>query len=392
MSDEIDAIKRSDVAFRLTALEVHASRAGAMARALRVTGGSSRPVALFPVILFCLLAAMGLWSIWLFGAAWNNPSWVAFWVAVLAALVWIPIFGRLAARRDATSQPAVYLHRGIQALRQAAAAGDNRLAPVVQNRNDEFPDIQSEDTITGRFQRVHATTNAIVGWVGGVILMALAVFLITFNWTLLPGLASALHTIYIGAIVLILIEGAYVTLLAFQSSRPFEISADAQGIRWQRPSGGPKRHVTRAPWKDVRALVTFHVSTVGKTGANIDEIYLLDTTKYAVAWKVTPKASTSLRETHEQFVRMVNEHAQLRDITTALKNLLESPETRSYEYAVAVLSSPESVPPSVRAALLPRLREPRFQQVYPVVAAILLTLLIVMGLLLQTGVIPAAGR
>jgi hypothetical protein len=392
MSDEIEAIKRSDVAFKLTALEVHANRAGAMARALRVSGGSSRPIAFFPVIYFCLLAAMGLWFIWLFGAAWNNPSWGAFWIAVLAALVWIPIFGRLASRRDATPQPAVYLHRGIQALRQAAAAGDNRLAPVVQNRSDEFPDIHTENTVTGRFQRVHATTNAIVSWVMGVALIALAVLLITFDRTLLPGLDSTLHTIYIGAVAVMLIEGVYVILLGFQTSRPFEISADTQGIRWQRPSGGLRRRLTRSPWQDVRSFVTIHVSKDGKTDANIDEIYLLDTMKYAVAWKITPKTPASVRETHNRFVRMANEHAPLRDITASLKNLLESPETRSYEYAVAVLSSPAPVPTAVRAALIPHARLPRFQNVYPIVAAILLTLLIMAGLLLQTGVIPAAGR
>src|SRR5262249_40546040 len=95
----------------------------------------------------------------------------------------------------------------------------------------------------------------------------------------------------------------------------------------------------------------------------------------------------SMREAHKRFVRIANDHVPLRDITASLRNLLKSPETRSYEYAIAMLSDPTPVPPPVRTAMVLPVRQPRSQNAYPIVAAILLTLSVVAGLPLQTGVI-----
>src|SRR2546423_754871 len=92
---------------------------------------------------------------------------------------------------------------------------------------------------------------------------------------------------------------------------------------------------------------------------------------------MTPKTPPDVRATHERLVRMVSERVQLRDITASLKNLLESPETRSYEYAIAVLSAAAPVHPDVRKALLLPERTPsRFLRGYPLVAAIMLALLV----------------
>jgi hypothetical protein len=88
---------------------------------------------------------------------------------------------------------------------------------------------------------------------------------------------------------------------------------------------------------------------------------------------------------------MANEHVPLRDITASLKDLLESPETRSYEYAVTALSGPAPIPPAVRKVLTTPVRESRFLRGYLIVAAILLALLVAAGLLLQSGLIPAGS-
>jgi hypothetical protein len=329
---------------------------------------------------------MGLFLVWLFGLPWNSPAWVVFWLAVLAANVWIPLFGRMPSQRETRAQPALYLHRGIQALRQAAASGDNRLAPVVVSDVDVMSAARSEGPVVGRFQRVSALTNGVVGVVLSFILVLVAILM---GWP--PGssiFALSLGYLWLVAFGAFLIEALGAMIISIQWLRPFEIIADMQGVTWREPALRFARRTVRAPWQDVRAFVTFQASKNRKPAADVDQIYLFETEKHAVAWKITPKTPSSMQEAHERFVRMANEHVPLRDITASLNRLLESPETRSYEYAIAVLSDPTPVPSSVRVALFPQTREPRFQQMYLIVSMILLTLLVVAGLLLQTGVIP----
>jgi hypothetical protein len=387
MSDEIDAVRRSALTFRLGTLQVPASRAGAMARSLHPPVARGRAIRLLLTSYFFLFAVMGLFFVWLFGLPWNSPAWVVFWLAVLSAHVWIPLFDRMPSQREAQAQPALYLHRGIQALRHAAAKGDNRLAPVVARSADETHEESADGSVTGRFQRMYGTPNAVALAVIVVVVLGLAFSFIMPDYTLFHGLDSTLRTILTACGALLLIEGLYISVLGFQGLRPIEMSADEQGVQWQEPTLWFARRNLRAPWQDVRAFTTFRASKDGKL-ADVDEIYLLESEKHAVAWKITPKTPPSIRETHERFVRMANEHMQLRDITAALRNLLESPETRSYEYAIAMLSDPTPIPPSVRAALIPQARQSRVQSVYLIVSMVLLTLLVAAGLLLQTGVIP----
>jgi len=273
---------------------------------------------------------------------------------------------------------------------QAAAVGDNRLAPVATSDIDEVSVVHSQGPVVGRFQRVSALANGVAAVILGLILILLAIFI---GWPFGSStFASSLGILWLVAFGAFFIEGVGAMIIALHWLRPFEITANAQGMTWREPALRFTRQTVRAPWQDARAFVTFRASSGGGTGADMDHIYLFETEKHAVAWKITPKTSPGMREAHERFVRLAGEHIQLRDITASLRNLLESPDTRSYEYAITVLSNRAPVPPTVRAALLAQVRTPRFQQVHPIVSAVLLTLLVVAGLLLQTGVIPAAGR
>jgi hypothetical protein len=389
MSDEIGAVRRSAVTFQLTALQVPASRAAGMARSLRFTIDASRVVILMPAIYFFALAAMALWFAWLFGLPWNDTAWVAFWIAILAALVWVPLFGRALPQRESQAQLALYLHRGIQALRQAAADGDNRLAPVIQNSLAGTSASNAEISIAGRLQRVDARPRGIMLVVMGVVIVPLVALYFSGwprNLSTFDGLSRVL---WITISAVILIEGAWLIIVGIQWLRPFKIAADDQGIHWRQPALGLGWRTARAPWKDARAFVAFRASKDGKSGADMDEIFLLDATKYVVTWKITPRTPPDVRATHERFAQVVSARVQLRDITASLNKLLESPETRSYEYAISVLSDPGPILPDVRKTLFPPERMTSyFRRGYLIAAAILLTLLAVAGLLLQTGVIP----
>ena len=392
MSDEIEAIKRSDVTFQLTALQVPASQAARMARTLRSTPGWSRASLFLPTVYLFAMAAITLWLAWSFGRHWYDTNWLLFWFVIVAAFVWIPVSIWSAKRRDANIQPAFYLHRGIQALRQAAASSDNRLAPAVQSPVDEAADSKDASPTVGRFQRLGAQSRGVGPLVIGVVLILFAASIfggwpvdLSFSDTSILNLRVVASTVF-------LIEGVWIVIVGSQWLRPFEVRADEQGVRWRQPTFGFGRRAVHAPWQDVRAFVTFRASKDGKSGGDQDEIFLLDATKYEVAWRITPKASPDERKAHEGFVRNVSGHVQLRDITASLKNLLQSPETRSYEYAVAVLSAATPAHPDVRKALiLPEQTPSHFLRGYLIVAAILLALLVAAGLLLQSGIIPAGS-
>ena len=339
MSDEIEAIKRSDVTFQLTALQVPASQAARMARTLRSTPGWSRASLFLPTVYLFAMAAITLWLAWSFGRHWYDTNWLLFWFVIVAAFVWIPVSIWSAKRRDANIQPAFYLHRGIQALRQAAASSDNRLAPAVQSPVDETADSKDASPIVGRFQRLGAQSRGVGPLVIGVVLILFAASIFG-GWPVdLSFSDTSIFNLRIVASTVFLIEGVWIVIVGSQWLRPFEVGADKQGVRWRQPTFGFGRHAVHVPWQDVRAFVTFRASKDGKSGSDQDEIFLLDATKYVVAWRITPKASPDERKAHEGFVRNVSGHVQLRDITASLKNLLQSPETRSYEYAVAVLSA-----------------------------------------------------
>jgi hypothetical protein len=212
---------------------------------------------------------------------------------------------------------------------------------------------------------------------------------------LTPGLllnfGKTLAILYFVLVAVLIIAGAFYTLAGFRWLGALTIGADKDGIKWPVLAfGGLGRRAVEAPWQNVRTFVMLRASKDGKS-SNIDEVFLLDTATEALAWRITPKTPASVREAHERLVLMANEHVPLRDITASLKDLLESPETRSYEYAVTALSGSAPVPPSVRKVLTTPVREPHFLRGYLIVAAVLLALLVAAGLLLQSGLIPA-GR
>jgi hypothetical protein len=188
--------------------------------------------------------------------------------------------------------------------------------------------------------------------------------------------------IFVGLLVLGMLA---IATAAFWLST-FTVTGDEKGFHWQQLAFSRLgRRSAQGLWQDVRAFVTF---TMRQGDGGDAGIFLLDMTNEALAWRITPKTPANVREAHERFVRLANEHAPLRDITASLKNLLESPETRSYEYAVTALSGPVPVPPAVRKILTTPVRVSHFLRGYLIVATILLALLVAAALLMQSGLIP----
>jgi hypothetical protein len=395
MSDEkSDAVSRRELGLALLAFQSSASRADAYSRQRRTSWIVLAFVGSLPALVYYGWAA---WSLWL---ATHGGQWQDFWAFTLATVAWaavvfillliVPVRGLSPARLQR-------LDKGIQALRQAAAAGDNRLAPkhesVEWSDADELASsgASSGTTTIGPLERLGGGREEFLVLLGPILLLIA-----------LPALGSALYRYFafsnlhdpiiiqdFTAATLMLVAGILAIVVAAFWPSTFTVTADEQGVRWQRPAfTGLGRHAVQAIWPDVQTFITFMMRQ-GDSGES--EVFLLDTTNEALAWRITPKTPSSVREAHERFVRAANEHAPLRDITASLKDLLQSPETRAYEYAVLALSGPAPIPAAVRKVLTTPVHGPRFLRGYLLVAAILLAPLVAAGLLLQFGLLPVGA-
>ena len=221
-----------------------------MARTLRSTPGWSRASLFLPTVYLFAMAAITLWLAWSFGRHWYDTNWLLFWFVIVAAFVWIPVSIWSAKRRDANIQPAFYLHRGIQALRQAAASSDNRLAPAVQSPVDEAADSKDASPTVGRFQRLGAQSRGVGPLVMGVVLILFAASIfggwpvdLSFSDTSILNLRVVASTVF-------LIEGVWIVIVGSQWLRPFEVRADSAAewlcsglqIRVCRFDSGPGLH------------------------------------------------------------------------------------------------------------------------------------------------------
>jgi len=390
MSDAIDAVSRSErgYPFALTALQLSANRAIGVARFVSITTRLARTTVLFPALPIFGDAVFILWLV-SHNASPQNDGWFwAFWVTIAVGFILVLTQGWVDRHNEAAARQTFWFHKGVYALRQIATSGDNRLTPV-QLAHEETGPLEEPLTV-GPLQRLSADAGAPFRAFGllillmGIVLGALYIGLLstaTFR--------AGSPYLFIGGAVALLFAGALNLITGFQWQRAFTILADEDGVEWPRFAvGGLSRHMAHASWKDARAFVTLKANKDSKS-SDVDEIFLLDTTTEALAWRITPKTPTNMREAHERFIRMANEHVPLRDITASLKDLLESPETRSYEYALTALSGPAPVPPAVRKVLITPIRESHFLRGYLIVAATLLALLVAAGLLLQSGLIPA---
>jgi hypothetical protein len=392
MSDEkSDAVSQREVRFALAALSVSASKAGQFARRAPVIWPVQIFVAFLPAVVNFGLATYSLLLVF----AGQSAQWQDFRTRTLATLAWtgcaLILLSVVISARLFPPALVLRIHKGMQGLRQISASGDDRLTPkrsaVIWT---DISGLESVDSVAlGPLNRLDSQRAELLLRFGLVLLvLGAGLGALTFAPFLrMTSLDTAESGVTAAACLLL---AAFALVRAIPRLRSFTITAHDQGFQWRRPAPGLRLRSVQAPWRDARALLTFRVHPDGKS-ADVDEVFLLDTTSEALAWRITPKTPSSVREAHERFVRMANEHVHLRDITASLKNLLEAPETRSFEYAVIALSGKALVPPAVRKVLTTPVREAHFLRGYLILVAILLALLVAAGLLLQFGVIPAGS-
>jgi hypothetical protein len=310
-------------------------------------------------------------------------AWTAFALILLGVVI---------RRRIFPTALVFQIYSGIQGLRQTAASGDDKLTPIraAVIWTDTGGSALTDSIQLGPLQRLGVQSGRLL-LRSGVVLLFIGVTLGALTLVAFPRGSVLQNTEDLGVAAVAFLVGVFALLRAIPLLGALDIFADEQGFRWKRPAfSGLGRRAVQASWQDARAFVMFRARRDSKS-ADVDEIFLLDTTTEALAWRITPKTPASVREAHERFVRMANEHVPLRDITASLKDLLASPETRSYEYAVTALSGSAPVPPAMRKVLTTPVRESHFLRGYLIVAAILLALLVAAGLLLQSGLIPAGS-
>jgi hypothetical protein len=390
-TEAIDALSQRDRRVRYALALFHAPATNAARLAKSLYRSSAMTHVAVP-ILALEGYALALWGLWV---AWHLGHWELLWVeaAVASGFVLFPALLLAVALRESTQ---LGIQKGVWALREAAASSDNRLAPAQEpvvwtTPGLSQPEGSSSNIVeAGPVRRLNPNFDAGTNRDLGVLFLFAGIALLVFSPRWLGAFDTFSLGLFVAAVGTLVIGGTLLLLWSFQILRAFSITANEQGFRWKQPAFGLGRRSVQAAWQDVRAFITFRVIPHDES-ADTDQAFVLDTTTEALAWRITPKTPASVREAHERFVRMANEHVPLRDITASLKNLLESPETRSYEYAVTALSGAAPIPPAVRKVLTTPVRESHFLRGYLIVAAILLTLLIVAGLLLQSGLIPAGS-
>jgi hypothetical protein len=395
MSDKkSDAVSQRELGPALLTFQSPASQADARSRQRRTNWIALAVVLSLPSLVNYGWAA---WSLWL---AMHEDQLHDFWGFTLAAIGWavFVLVLLLIATAGSFSPPKLQrLDKGIQALRQAATSADNRLAPthappLLSVTDDSEPsEVSSGTVILGPLERLDGRRVEFLVLLGPILLLfgLIGVGPALYRYSAFSNLHDpTINQDFATAAGMLVLGILAIAIAAFWLSK-FTATASEQGFHWQRPAfSGLGRRSAHASWQDVQAFVTF---TMRQGDGGESAVFLLDTATEALAWRITAKTPASVREAHERFVRMANEHVQLRDITASLKNLLESPETRSYEYAVTALSGPAPVPPAVRKVLTTPVRESHFLRGYLIVAAILLALLVAAGLLLQSGLIPAGS-
>jgi hypothetical protein len=233
-------------------------------------------------LLFYAIAIQGLLL------AWRNGNWNYFWLEALIVLL-LSTWSLVSFASQRSTARNLRIHKGIQALRQVAVAGDQRLSPLraglaQSDLNGQGTEGASRGAITlGPLRHMYAGTGALSGAVGCALLL-LAILIGIGGSGLLPHLDTFVVQVYFGLAIFFAVAGVLYILIWFQWSRAFTVVANEVGVSWRQLALRVGWGMVQAPWRGVRAFVAFRASKDGKS-SDVDEVFLLDTTNEALAWR-----------------------------------------------------------------------------------------------------------
>jgi hypothetical protein len=144
MSDEIVAVSLGERGyhFALTALQVPASRAIGVARSVSITTAAVRALSLFLALLIIGNSVFALWQTSHIALRLRDGWWWGFWITIVVGIIITLTQGWVNQRSEAERRQNLQLHKGVNALLQAATASDSKLAPLqlVSGTDDSSPE------------------------------------------------------------------------------------------------------------------------------------------------------------------------------------------------------------------------------------------------------------
>ena len=267
-------------------------------------------------------------------AMWHGVLPRAVPVALTFQLVLIPVRRLVSRNRERRGRIKA------DALRQAAAAGNDKVAPQVADSGTSAGEPATDGATYGPFQ--HATPQATAARVGPAIAFAMfgasggaigiVILLVALNRTGASGSpidASNVRfwLVLSGALV---IGGAILLVLAiiygWQAWRlrgPVRIAADELGIR--QVARGERRNEQTIAWHEVRAFFRIRVLRASLvTFISLPMLYVVDDGTRLVAWVVEDETRDGY---NQQLCRLITTRTRLslRDITTAAGRLTDAP-------------------------------------------------------------------
>jgi hypothetical protein len=287
-------------------------------------------IMIFSTLALLLLAffAAGLLGLW---QAWETADWFRFWLPVfpfafvfLLLLTLFLIPGVRVPWTILTSVPA-----GGQELRDAAASGDERLAPlaVIQPAPISPAELPSGQVRVGPLRRLAPTS------VNGAVPIALLAFLplimilvfIPIFFLILDGtVQSSSSPFFVAFPSLLFLPFVALIIAAIVSARGrrFYVTADEQGLEWPDTSG--QSHL-RANWSQIRSLSRVNISLYGSAPAYNNAAvwgqrttYILDAGDTQLLWSVLPFGGTRESGASESLLRLAVARSgrALRDLST----------------------------------------------------------------------------
>lgn len=326
-----------------------------------------------------------LWFAW----RYDSGAWGDFWHALYPALMFYLLPLRLLSALD--TSPSAALRGDFQALRRAAIAGDDELAPLANQALAPVAlplDGASANPATiGRIPRLFTVGQRAGWWVGGGLLapvclgmVALGALIIqttgpfslatapdgsvdvylTLESLLLPAIVSAIMLLSAGMAVV----GVVLLWRAVRYRADLAVAADENGVRWQRIPW--RRALMSQSWSAARAF--YSITYKGGRMWSERKVYALDFGVNILAWEVIVVSNRYVDArtlTREQAVRAASarlcaaiaRHTSLRERdVTALANqivqakgqVIDEGRTAAHavndDEAIAALEPPDAWP------------------------------------------------
>ena len=276
----------------------------------------------FAVLEFLLIMGIGVFGLW---RAWESANWDSFWTSTIPLIVFafFPLLALVLPNRLWFQTER--LRDGARGLREVAALGDERLAPVavLQPAPLSSGEMPAGPLQIGPLKQRPSLAPYLPIWLatGFMPLFVLVVFgplfLIPYDNFAPGGLSSPFFTFT--PFLFFVPVALWIALLARRyRKQTLYVTADERGLEWQpRRNGRNKSSTKRITWDQVRSL--------SRVDQGLEGIYVLDASEADLIWTVGTTASEEESGASESLLRLIVTRTSkpLRDLSKVASELAQ---------------------------------------------------------------------